>query len=589
MKIFIFSLLALGLVLQMSCSSPDIQTRVESKSVETNRVDIMKREYIPPVKIIWTSDSSGGKISNSERLLLQGNGQADLFNDGLCRMVNDEGHQAGILFDFGRELHGGLEIVAGRWSGGKPLRIRVRFGESVSEAMSDLGGEKNATNDHAIRDEEILLPWLGKREIGNTGYRFVRIDFLEPSGELFLKEVNAISIYRDIPREGSFSCSDTLLNKIWETGAYTVHLNMQDYLWDGIKRDRLVWVGDMHPEVMTIGAVFGHNEVVAASLDLIRDKTPLPGWMNGISSYSMWWVLVHAEIYRQNGDLEYLKDQSDYLVPLLQQLMDKIGEDGREKLDGHRFLDWPSSENQPAIHAGYQALMAMTLTEGAELCRVMGDQAMALRCSEMAEKLKSVVPEINDSKQAAALLSLAGIIPAREAVDEVLSVGGGRNFSTFYGYYMLQAMAQSGDYVMAMDIIKEYWGGMLALGATTFWEDFNLEWATNAYGIDQLPVEGKDDIHGDFGDYCYVGLRHSLCHGWASGPTAWLSEHVLGIKILEPGCTKVSIIPNLGNLEWAEGTYPTPYGVISVKHRRQSDGSVKSEIKAPREVKIVRN
>jgi alpha-L-rhamnosidase len=130
---------------------------------------------------------------------------------------------------------------------------------------------------------------------------------------------------------------------------------------------------------------------------------------------------------------------------------------------------------------------------------------------------------------------------------------------------------------------------MLALGATTFWEDFNLEWATNAYGIDQLPVEGKDDIHGDFGDYCYVGLRHSLCHGWASGPTAWLSEHVLGIKILEPGCTKVSIIPNLGNLEWAEGTYPTPYGVISVKHRRQSDGSVKSEIKAPREVKIVRN
>jgi alpha-L-rhamnosidase len=40
-------------------------------------------------------------------------------------------------------------------------------------------------------------------------------------------------------------------------GADTVHLCMQDYLWDGIKRDRLVWIGDMHPEVSTINAVFG--------------------------------------------------------------------------------------------------------------------------------------------------------------------------------------------------------------------------------------------------------------------------------------------------------------------------------------------
>lgn len=34
----------------------------------------------------------------------------------------------------------------------------------------------------------------------------------------------------------------------------------------------------------------------------------------------------------------------------------------------------------------------------------------------------------------------------------------------------------------------------------------------------------------DGGAWCYVGLRHSFCHGWASGPTAWLSRHVLGIE-----------------------------------------------------------
>jgi alpha-L-rhamnosidase len=398
--------------------------------------------------------------------------------------------------------------------------------------------------------------------------------------------VNAISVYRDIPWLGSFSCSDTLLNRIWRTGAYTVHLNMQDYLWDGVKRDRLVWVGDMHPEVMTIGAVFGQNEVVNASLDLIRDKTPLPGWMNGISSYSMWWVLIHAELYRRNGDLEYLREQKSYLAGLLRQMAASIDPGGLEILDGHRFLDWPSSENLPAIHAGYQALLIMTMSAGAELCGILGDEDTQRLCTESAGKLQVNVPDMSNSKQAAALLSLAGIVPAQKAVTDVIGIGGAKNFSTFYGYYMLQAMAQAGEYDQAMKIIRDYWGGMLKLGATTFWEDFNLDWAVNAYGIDQLPVEGKDDIHGDFGDYCYVGLRHSLCHGWASGPTAWLTEHVLGITVTKPGCREVTISPNLGSLDWAEGTYPTPYGVIAVKHIRQDDGSVRSVVKAPAKVKI---
>lgn len=555
----------------------------------TSRIDIMKREYITPVRIVWKSDNTGQYITDAEKLLLPDNGQADLFNDGLCRMINDSQHQSAILLDFGTQLHGGLEIVAGRWSSGVPERIRVRYGESISEAMSELGGEKNATNDHAIRDEELLLPWLGKREIGNTGFRYVRIDLLEPDAEIFLKEVNAISIYRDIPYLGSFNSSDSLLNTIWQTGAYTVHLNMQDYLWDGIKRDRLVWVGDMHPEVMTISAVFGQNDVVNASLDLIRDKTPLPGWMNGISSYSMWWVLVHADNYIQNGDLDYLKLQQPYLSALLRQFVERIDDNGLERLDGHRFLDWPSSEDKAAIHAGYQALLAMTLEAGAEMCMILGDQETADICIIHQKKLLGNTPDHNHSKQAAALMAMAGITPAKKAVDEVIAVGGAKNFSTFYGYYMLQALALAGEYPMAMDIIREYWGGMLKLGATTFWEDFNLDWAVNAYGIDQLPVEGKDDIHGDFGDYCYVGLRHSLCHGWASGPTTWLSEHVLGVKILEPGCRVVSIEPNLGDLEWVEGTYPTPHGVITIKHQKLEDGSIKSDIKAPRGVRIVKN
>lgn len=43
-------------------------------------------------------------------------------------------------------------------------------------------------------------------------------------------------------------------------------------------------------------------------------------------------------------------------------------------------------------------------------------------------------------------------------------------------------------------------------------------------------------------------LRHSLSHGWASGPTAWLSEHVLGVQVIESGCKVIKIEPHLGDL-----------------------------------------
>lgn len=142
---------------------------------------------------------------------------------------------------------------------------------------------------------------------------------------------------------------------------------MQDYLWDGIKRDRLVWVGDMHPEVMTINSVFGNNDWVKKSLDFARDTTHLPGRMNGISSYSLWWVITHRDFHWYHGDLAYLKEQRPYLSALINQVISTIDTDGKEQLDGGRFLDWPTSENPDVIHSGLQSLMVMAVQAGKDI------------------------------------------------------------------------------------------------------------------------------------------------------------------------------------------------------------------------------
>ena len=563
------------------------------------RGDSRTREYISPESITWMGNPE--LISNADYLMRTGNGQADLTNSHICIMRSTKSERPAILLDFGKELHGGLQIVTGMPASHKPVRVNIRFGESANEAMYGSDGFKGATNDHAVRDFEMTLPWLGVRETGNSGYRFVKIELLDHDVELHLKEVRAVSVYRDIPYRGSFRCSDERLDSIWKTGAYTVHLCMQDFLWDGIKRDRLVWMGDMHPEVMTISHVFGYNEIVPESLDLARDITPLPGWMSGMYTYSLWWVIVQRDWYKFHGDLEYLKQQRDYLTGLLEILLKKVDDNGFET-SGGGFLDWPSNANQPAMKAGTQALMMMTMEAGAELCGYLGEDLLEKRCIQCHRRMKGAASEVAEiyyqkaaapgepgSKQGTALMVLAGMTDPEKACTEVLKADGARGFSTFYGYYMLEAMAKAGDYEGAMDIIRTFWGGMLDLGATTFWEDFNIDWLKDDPApIDRIVPEGRKDIHGDYGAYCYEGFRHSLCHGWASGPTAWLSRHVLGIEIMKPGCKEVRIRPNLGNLEWAEGSFPTPYGDIHVSHTKDKDGKIRSKIDAPEEIRIIR-
>ncbi|MEA4890652.1 MAG: alpha-L-rhamnosidase C-terminal domain-containing protein [Clostridiaceae bacterium] len=550
---------------------------IEPLKKQFSQQDERVRRYLWPQRILWQSQE--GQVEQARCLLSNRQGQVGLGTATCCLMKN-HGKPAAILLDFGLEIQGGVQIFLTSFSKGiREVSLRVRFGESAMEAMSDVAGS-TATNDHAVRDQVIQASTLGMTEVGNTGFRFARIDLMTEM-ELEINEIRAFLVYYDLEYQGSFHCSDPLLDQIWLTGAYTVHLNMQNYIWDGIKRDRLVWVGDMHPETLTIQTVFGKTDLIHRSLDFVRDTTPLPGWMNLIPSYSMWWIIIQHDLYLWSGDLSYLKSQKTYLTRLLLQLRGCVRGSGRSDTPDTRFLDWPSSKDQAALDAGLQALHILTLEAGASLMTVLEDEETARLCREGAVLLRAYPVKQPARKQAAALMVLAGIADAAETNQALLAVGQAKGLSSFYGFYVLKARAMAGDITGSLQAIRDYWGGMLSLGATTFWEDFNLDWLDHAARIDELPGAGQIDVHAAYGDYCYRGYRHSLCHGWASGPTSWLMEAVLGIRIQAPGCRSILLRPDLGDLEWAEGTFPTPAGPLHVRCERQSDGRIKTEYQAP--------
>ncbi len=530
-----------------------------------------------PVRIVSTC----GYVEDAENLLSEKELQISTNESELTTLKNSvTGKRAAIVLDFGKELHGKLRLLTFTTSAVSAADVRITYGESVSEALSTVG-KKGATNDHSTRDFNVKLPDFSDISLNESGFRFAKIELISKNTEIRFKAITAVSIVRDIPYLGTFECSNETLNRIYNVSAYTCHLNMQRYLWDGIKRDRLVWVGDMHPEMLTVRTVFGADPIIEKSLRFMRNTTPLPRWMNGMPTYSLWWLHILYDWYLYSGNSDFLEENRDYALSLINIVTELVNEDGSDNLPSY-FIDWPCNET-PAGISGSRALLALTLESCSKLCDFYKEDTLSELCRSKKLILISTTPETFKAKQVAAMYSLAGWMDKREAADEILN-NGAQGFSTFMSYYLLKA-AGAINMPATLDVLEEYYGSMLKMGATSFWEDFDINWSVNACPIDEIPDKKRSDVHADNGAFCYKGLRHSLCHGWSSAPTAFLAEEVLGIKILEPGCKKIRISPNLGNLTYAKGTYPTPYGILSIECKN-NDGRLLISYTCPDEITV---
>jgi alpha-L-rhamnosidase len=532
--------------------------------------DTRTRFFCMPTRIVW-NDPGSGKIENPNALLRE--------DESFCRMTPGSGPGPAIVIDFGQELNGGISLDVSASHPTMQTKIRIRFGESVSEVMNE------PDKDHALHDFVLVFPGMGKQEIGTTGFRFIRLDLLDPANSIDIRQIHAVAIERELEYKGDFECSDPLLNQIWKVGARTAHLCCQDYIFDGIKRDRLVWMGDIHPQVHVILSAFGTIDIIPESIQVLRDRTPLPGWMNGISSYSLWWIISLWDWYLYSGDKKFLQSQTDYLNGLVDQILRFIDPTGREKLEA-RFFEWASVGNEAAISEGFQALLTWTFQTAILISRELNDSAMTEKCRSAINLLQSAPVAPIASKQVNSLRVLAGMSDAKTVTETYLTQDPTRGISPWFGFYILQVRAMAGDYSGCLDMIRQYWGGMLALGATTFWEHFDPAWTQNAARIDEITPPGKHDVHLEYGDHCFKGLRHSLCHGWGGGPTAWLSREILGVRVIEPGFKKIRIAPHLGDLKFAKGTFPTPFGLIRVEHTRKADGSTTVQYEVPTGVKV---
>ena len=472
------------------------------------------REYLLPTRVV-----GGSKIENADTLF-RSKGLYATINYNVEEWIDYlkmEGVGSSIILDFGKEMNGGIRMITNHIFADS-CKIRLRFGESLGEVNANIK-EKNANNVHGPRDFETLICSYADVTMGQTGFRFVRIDLLE---EKYIYFKNIYCENRILSKKPiyTYQGKDERIAKIFEVAKRTVDLCASEgYVWDGVKRDRLLWAGDLAPEIMALNSIYGRLSVVEHSLDLAKKLSPVPKFMNGIYTYSMWWIIILADYYKEFGCKNYIKKHLRYLLKLLDLLDGLVDEKGDLNREIRYMVDWPTKGSVDEL-VGVRVIFLMAMNGALELLRAFDlSPEKALKI-----KKKLLLQPINpqEKKQVIALKYFA----TGELTDEEyekLIVGRAKGFSTFMSYYILTAIA-SRDEKLAIELMKEYYGAMLDRGATTFWEDFNIDWLEGSGRIDEFD-DTKKDIHGDYGAHCYVGFRHSLCHGWSAGVVKFIKEH----------------------------------------------------------------
>ncbi len=472
------------------------------------------REYLLPVRVI-----DGRNMENEETLFISKGLYATINYDvkEWNKYLKIGGLHSYIVLDFGKEMNGGARLITD-WVKDVSCKVRIRFGESVGEVNSEIG-EKNSTNAHSLRDLETVICAYADATVGQTGFRFVRIDLLEDKFIYFKNIFCENNIYTKKPIY-VYQGKDKRILDIFEAAKRTVDLcSASGLVWDGVKRDRLVWAGDLAPELMALTSIYGKVSIVEKTLDNCKQIAPLPKYMNGIYTYSMWWIIMLADYYKEFACASYIKKNLSYLVALLEQMKELVDENGDLKKEIRYLVDWPTKDSEDEL-IGVRAIFLMAMNSAEYLLQEFGLSIEGV--GELRRRLLLQPPCPKVKKQVIALKYCATGELTDEEYNKLIE-GRAKGFSTFMSYYVLSAIA-SRDEKLAVDLMKEYYGAMLDRGATTFWEDFHMDWLEGTGRIDEID-ENKKDIHGDCGAHCYVGFRHSLCHGWSAGVVKFIKEH----------------------------------------------------------------
>jgi hypothetical protein len=498
------------------------------------------------------------------------------------------------------------------------IRVQLRSGGpatlalTTAESVPEIHRYNRRTSDVVqLQDGETFVT-------SPSGFRYVKVMALSAQGgTLHLEPVVVQHIRHPVEQAGRFACSDPLLDQVWAVSAHTLHLCMQNEIWDAIKRDQLPWMGDLATSALAAYHVFGDARLVRRSLAVLSELGPgharplekqvypglravwraVDGELNGIPSYTMWWVVGLADYVRYTGDRTLVLEYAPELIAALQHIARHVGRDGLwhfyRKGRQEEWAPLNAAECEMCCHL--LACLAMGL--GTDLLASLGRLDAAEYCSALRMRMVEAVRRAWIEKDLArveggqhgdmrwshhvyAMAIRSGCLLPNEAAmlfGRIRDTEQAFPMTYWHRFSDLDAAALVGEVQWALDYMRLHWGSALEAGMTTLWETFDPAWlGDDPHGVSIVTGESAT----------YGGYRTSHCHSCSAGPAAWLHTAVLGVRPAKAGLTAIDFSPALGDLAWAEGTIPTPRGPVHVSLRRQEEGRPRATLMVPRGIEV---
>jgi alpha-L-rhamnosidase len=465
------------------------------------------------------------------------------------------------LIDFGKETFGFVKLHGIRGNG----KLVLYYGESKEEALSEEGAmtlDRLQFNTTTKLDSVMPL---------SKAFRYVNV--VSDAGISF-DSVSMLYEYADVRENGYFKCSDEEINRIYDVAKYTFRLNTREFFIDGIKRDRWVWSGDAYQSYLMNYYLYFDNETVKRTLMALRGKDPVTSHINTIMDYTFYWFLGIYDYYLYTGDKTFILQFYPRMQSLMEYCLGRRNKDGfMEGLPGDWvFIDWATGLSKKGEVSFEQMLLCRGLETMGICAEIAGKNNEAAKYKQQADELRKKLFDVywNNDKHAMVhsrvngkqtdnvtrYANMFGIFfnyfteqQKQDVKKYVLLNDSIQKITTPYmRFYELEALCAMGEQSYVLKEMKNYWGGMLKLGATSFWEEYD----PNKKGAEHLAMYGRT-------------YGKSLCHAWGASPLYLLGKYYIGVKPVMPGYARYTIEPQLGGLQWMEGKVPTPHGAILVR------------------------
>ncbi len=504
-----------------------------------------------------------------------------------------------FVYDMGQNMAGVPRI---RLRGNCGQRFVFRFGEMLypSNDPSGMGGMLLTENLRvACCTDHYISKGDPKGETFQPRFTFHGYRYLELTGTAAPpkpEEVEGIVLSSMTEQTGSFTCSEPLVNRLFENVLWSQRANSISIPTDCPQRnERLGWMGDA--QVFAPTACFNadmrqfYRRFLRAARDLQTPQgqypniAPVGGGFGGIAWESAG-IIVTWAVYRQYGDLEIIRENYTAMKRYIQYLKTK-GWPGI-LTDVGPLGDWLATDLSTDLELLWNAVFAYDV-------KILGQMAAAIGETEDAAEYQSLFEEIcalwnrtfvdaqgytqnragerNDTQCSYALPLEYGVFSAQNAPKAALCLAqrverdGYTVTCGFLGTpHLNPALCRYGYTEAAYRLLlqKEYpsWLYPVLQGATTVWERWNSYTLEHGFG-------GNNGMN-------------SFNHYSLGAVAAWLYEFVLGIGQEEGsvGFEKLAFRPRMEVLESAAGYYDTPSGRAAVDWKREG-GKIFLKILAP--------